>query len=186
VPQYKKDQPCIDDCGRLVGPRGAKGRCQACNQRWRRRERKADPLPCSVKDCLGKVVSPGVNVCDMHRSRLRRYGDLGEPQSLIGPRGDGYIRKDGYRVIAGLPEHRIVMEQLLGRRLLRHENVHHVNGQRADNRTDGPLRNWRSGNLELWSNWQPPGQRVADKIGFAVDLLREYAPDLLAETKEMD
>ena len=72
------------------------------------------------------------------------------------------------------------MEQLLGRPLRRDENVHHVDGQRADNRTAGPLENWRSGNLELWSTWQPAGQRVADKVAFAVALLREYAPDLLA------
>jgi hypothetical protein len=77
------------------------------------------------------------------------------------------------------------MEQLLGRPLRRDESVHHLNGQRADNRTDGPLVNWRSGNLELWSSWQPYGQRVEDKVAFAIGLLREYAPELLAETQEV-
>lgn len=72
------------------------------------------------------------------------------------------------------------MEELLGRELKRHETVHHVNGQRGDNRTEGPLQNFRSGNLELWSSWQPAGQRVADKVEFAVAMLREYAPHLLA------
>ena len=52
---------------------------------------------------------------------------------------------------------------------------------RSDNTTDGPLdERYRSGHLELWSSWQPAGQRVSDKIEYAQDLLRRYAPHLLA------
>jgi hypothetical protein len=76
----------------------------------------------------------------------------------------------------------MIMEALLGRELKRHESVHHINGQRADNHADGPLVNFRSGNLELWSSLHPSGQRVADKVDFAVELLREYAPSLLADS----
>lgn len=64
--------------------------------------------------------------------------------------------------------HRILMEKSLGRELLRHETVHHLNGQRKDNRLE---------NLELWSSWQPAGQRVSDKIAWAKELLKFYGVD---------
>lgn len=68
--------------------------------------------------------------------------------------------------------HRIVMEAHLGRGLKRHETVHHINGVRDDNRIE---------NLELWSSWQPAGQRITDKVNWARDLLKEYAPELLTQ-----
>lgn len=67
---------------------------------------------------------------------------------------------------------------MLGRDLLRSENIHHINGDRSDNRTDGPLRRvgqeLRSGNLALWSKAQPAGQAIPDKLDWAADLLLQY------------
>ncbi len=76
----------------------------------------------------------------------------------------GFTDKNGYRIIRdetgrAVPEHRFVMEKILGRPLLRRETVHHKNGIRNDNRPD---------NLELWGGRQPKGQRIED----LVDILR--------------
>jgi len=62
--------------------------------------------------------------------------------------------------------HRVVMEQRLGRKLFPDETVHHINGDRADNRPD---------NLELWSKSQPHGQRVTDILAWAREILARYA-----------
>ena len=62
-------------------------------------------------------------------------------------------------------EHILVMEQVLGRHLLRQESVHHRNGVREDNRPQ---------NLELWTRPQPTGIRVSDAIVWAREILTRY------------
>jgi hypothetical protein len=75
------------------------------------------------------------------------------------PTAKGYVRiyapdhpnadRTGYVL-----EHRLVVEQEIGRLLhQRSENVHHLNGNRGDNRPE---------NLELWKRRQPYGVRSGD------------------------
>lgn len=89
----------------------------------------------------------------------------------------GYVYLSGYEGhpsangSGNVREHTIVMEQMIGRRLLKGESVHHKNGNRSDN---------RPANLELWSKFQPAGQRVEDKLEWALEILLTYAPERLA------
>jgi hypothetical protein len=91
-----------------------------------------------------------------------------------GDYGVGHISKDGYRVFKGaggkqIKEHRMVMEKILGRALRGNENVHHINGNRSDNRPE---------NLELWVKTQPCGQRATDKVSAYLEFLNGY-PELV-------
>ena len=116
----------------------------------------------------------------MHANRVRKNGDPGPAGLLRRENGTGRIDSNGYHVVTvdgqrtGM--HRIVMEQHLGRPLWPDESVHHRNGDRQDNRVD---------NLELWSRYQPAGQRIEDKVAWATEMLARYAPQLLAHPTDV-
>lgn len=110
-----------------------------------------------TQQCYGECRSKGNHESS---SRIRR----GQESHLW---KGGRIRRKGYVLvyapdhhsIAGRKttrryvfEHRIVMEQVLGRPMKETETVHHLNGITDDNRPE---------NLELWA-YQPAGQRVGE------------------------
>lgn len=121
--------------------------------------------PCSVEDCTRRAHLSGL--CSMHYRRARR----GTPQDapLRRATGTGTPDRNGYiRVLQAngttIAEHRLVMEQMIGRPLRDRENVHHINGIRDDNRPE---------NLELWVKPQPNGQRVEDLVHWVIENYRD-------------
>lgn len=146
------------------------------NEGWRA-NRPADP--CQVDGCESVVRSRGY--CSSHYSKMRRWGSA-EPAPRPKPEGRKREKRSGYVLVRApespmamangyVPEHRLVMAEQIGRPLRDFENVHHINGVRDDNRPE---------NLELWNTYQPAGQRPADKVAWALEILALYAPDSLA------
>lgn len=158
----------FSDCGR---PEESRGYCSAHAAQDRegrpltplrtvvRLPKRPDGL-CAGPDCTSKAVSGAL--CKRHRAE---YVKTGEMTAIDRSPKRTLDEKTGYVWLGGRHEHRIVMEEMLGRALLPGENVHHKNGVKHDNRPR---------NLELWVTFQPAGQRPEDLLDWADEIIRRY------------
>lgn len=173
----------VAECDR---PAKVRGWCHAHYMRWYTTgedprgpvgpaPRKTLP-PCAVEGCTRLARSE--LYCDPHYRRVLRNGDPG-PADIQPKAGNGkgkgrwvangyvWVRADHPNAYSNgtMLEHRLVMSQMVGRPLKPYENPHHRNGDKTDNRPE---------NLELWSTSQPKGQRVADKLAWAREIIDLY------------
>lgn len=172
IRQWDRDRFCtVEGCS---APHKANGFCVAHNDLMRRHGTLTPPPrrrrgPCVVDGCES-IARYSDNLCGKHHGRMVKYGTTD-----FVSRAKGSVNRNGYLVMHdGVRQrmaHRLVMQEHLGRELLKHENVHHINGDRLDNRIE---------NLELWNTRQPKGQRIPDKVAWAIELLELYAPEALS------
>lgn len=109
------------------------------------------------RQCGSKPPATRLSIYCM-RCRLKRMREgVRKPRGARHPDGTKLTNAEGYvRVyVSGHPvlEHRYVMEQVLGRALIKGESVHHKDGNRSNNSPD---------NLELWVTSPRYGQRATD------------------------
>lgn len=189
----------VPDCGRKARAEGM------CSAHWQRSQKGTDLAPpiaprslppfvsCLVPGCTVRASTHGM--CDRH-GKQREAGILDfsgqQLRSLlpfVRPRKrERWIGRDGYVLVQAPPghptarqdgsilEHRLVMEQALGRPLEEWEIVHHRSGNRSDNR-------WE--NLELLDGrakrgeGHPPGHDLDPLAAAQVLLQRDDLPGSL-------
>lgn len=171
-PTYDKPLVYCRECGHKGRIEKAKQRfasykvtipCEACGKEFTiakrlLRSRKYSGKFCSLPCAYTKRRAHGhefiKSPVGTRRANQQGYFLVFQPDNFDAQRrrasGDPSNRE---RTSGWILEHRYVMEQLMGRALHKWENVHHIDGNRANNDPS---------NLELWIKTQPTGVRLAD------------------------
>lgn len=170
-----------EECQSRISDRSKTGRCDYCRTReknkksWEKLQNQIQEYQIRSRD---EVNTPGgINY------RIKNGIPLDAPRKK-NKNGAGCIDYSGYKTITkkGHPnamdergrirEHVFVMSEILGRPLVKGENVHHKDGNKLNNHPS---------NLELWDKTQPSGQKVEDKIKWAIDFLNRHGYKVIKE-----
>lgn len=154
-------------CGKEKKTKNEHKLCYKC------RNRKRIPKTKQCPNCPTKIREASkfcVKCSNKQRGLLSRNNRIVKHGYVYMYRPDIVPRKWGY-----IAEHRLVMQEHLGRPLNSDESVHHLNGIRDDNRLE---------NLELWVKPQPSNIRVSDAIKWAKELLKLHEPDALSNRSQ--
>ena len=146
--QYKEQKYCSTECASKGRAASKECACQQCGKLFQRPH--------------GKTRAFCSRSCAMFARNAGKFAVL----TPLTPRASsewtkttqGYVqsrRSRGRKL-----QHRVVMEQRLGRKLADNEHVHHKNGVRDDNRPE---------NLELWRTKDPKGQRSEDVVNHILE-----------------
>lgn len=115
------------------------------NPNWRGGDKSPSKIRVTCKSCGKEFVTKR---CYVKRGQMKYCSILCRPRKgEDNPNWKGGIRRYNYiyryspnhpqasntKVV---PEHRIVVESLIGRELLKEERVHHINGDKHDNRPE--------------------------------------------------
>ena len=156
---------CSVDCSHASQKRKAEDRnrfiCLQCGKEQSRRRKPGGRIYIQQKFC--DRTCKAAHQRDNALAKFNR-GEFGR-----------HIKRHGYVWISipslvtgkkhAVMEHRYVMSKCIGRDLFPEETVHHINGIRSDNSPN---------NLELFNSRHGPGQRVVDKVQFAIEILTLY------------
>ncbi len=176
---------CSVTCGNRYKTRNRVTKlCEACGAEMNLPVSLADRRFCSAT-CSGHEDTRVAMTCEWCESEY-----LGRPQdgrrfcsrpcfyAWQTDNAQGHVNENGYRLIPDgeggyRPEHRIVIERILGRRLTSSETVHHLDGDKLHNEPS---------NLALMISVHPSGAAIGDII----ESLERQLRDLRRDRKKLE